>query len=512
MPRQISIPANSMFILSAAGVLFGLYLSSLYSYLLFHSLVEMFGVIVACGIFMIAWNSRRFLDNNYLLFIGISYLFVGALDLVHTLAYKGMNIFRGFDANLPTQLWIAARYMGSISLFLAPLFLERRLRHYLTLLIYAAVTALALGSILYLRNFPESYIEGAGLTRFKIISEYMISLILLSSIALVYKKRERFDPAVLRLLIASIILNIGAELAFTFYIGVYDLSNRVGHFFKFISLYLFYKALIETALVKPYNLLFRNLKKKEEALENKTLELERSNADLDHFASVVSHDLKEPLSTVGGFADLLDQNYGNGLDEKGRKFVGYIIDGVTRMELLIGDLLSYARVSTGEKTFKPVHCGTVLGVVLSNLKAAIEESDADITSDDLPVVIGDETQLIQLFQNVIGNAIKYRSDMPPRVHVSARPVSDAAVESDVPHTRSASMGGWLFSVSDNGIGIAAVHFERIFQIFQRLHQGGKYEGTGIGLAVSKKIVERHNGRIWVESEPGKGSTFHFTIK
>jgi PAS domain S-box-containing protein len=247
-------------------VLFGLHLTSLHSYLLFHSIVEMFSIVVACGIFMLAWNARRFLENTYLLFLGIAYLFVGGLDLIHTLAYTGMGVFEGYGTNLPTQLWIAARYVESLSLLIAPLLLGRRLKVKVVFLGYVSVTSLLLASIFYWNLFPACFIEGTGLTPFKKISEYTISLILLASIAILRRKGRDLDISVLRLLIASIVLTIASELAFTLYVHAYGLPNMIGHYLKIISFYLIYKAIIETGLARPYALLFRNLKQSEEAL------------------------------------------------------------------------------------------------------------------------------------------------------------------------------------------------------------------------------------------------------
>jgi light-regulated signal transduction histidine kinase (bacteriophytochrome) len=246
-------------------------------------------------------------------------------------------------------------------------------------------------------------------------------------------------------------------------------------------------------------------------LARKTAELERSNKELEQFASVASHDLKAPLATIGGFAQVLYERYNDKLDEKGQRALFHIIKGTLRMELLIQDLLAYSRVTTGGQSFSLIHCNTVIDIALGNLRAAIEQNDAVITVDDLPDVHGDEMQFVQLFQNLIGNAIQYRSESPPRIHVSAKRLDDPALHSALRIPHSAMEPGWLFSVTDNGIGIAPVHFEKIFEIFRRLHSNDKYPGTGIGLAICKKIVERHGGRIWVESEPGKGSTFYFTV-
>ena len=266
MKTDSAITSKWVNIIGGIFVLFGLYITSLYSYLLFHSLAEIFSIAVAYGIFMVAWNSRRFLDNNYLLFLGVAYLFIGGIDLVHTLAYKGMDIFQGYDANLPTQLWISARYLESFTLIIASLVLRRKLNVKYTIWSFSLANVLLLISIFYWKIFPDCFVEGAGLTQFKKVSEYVIALLLMGAIVLLYQRRDEFDRNVFRLLIAALITTISAELAFTFYISVYGFSNLVGHYFKIISFYLIYKAIIETGLVKPYSLLFRNLKQSEETL------------------------------------------------------------------------------------------------------------------------------------------------------------------------------------------------------------------------------------------------------
>ena len=182
-------------------ILVGLYLTSLYNYLLFHSLVEIFSIFIACSIFLVAWNSRRFMDNNYLLFLGIAYLFIGGLDLIHTLAYRGMGVFPGYETNLPTQLWISARYMESASLLIAPIFIVRNLKKRFVFTAYILATALILGAIFYWNIFPDCFVEGLGLTPFKKVSEYLISLILIGSIVLLFKKKRDFDEKIFRLLI-----------------------------------------------------------------------------------------------------------------------------------------------------------------------------------------------------------------------------------------------------------------------------------------------------------------------
>jgi light-regulated signal transduction histidine kinase (bacteriophytochrome) len=210
---------------------------------------------------------------------------------------------------------------------------------------------------------------------------------------------------------------------------------------------------------------------------------------------VVSHDLQEPLRMVSSYVQLLAQRYQDRLDSNANDFIAYAVDGAARMKKMITDLLAYSRVGRQGEEFAPIACEAVLNEARANLEAAITESSAEINHGPLPTVLGNSYLLVHLFQNLVGNAIKFRTKEPPRIHVSAK----------------LDEQGWLFSVSDNGIGLNQQDADRIFMVFQRLHGREEYPGTGIGLAISKKIVEHHGGRIWVESEPGKGATFHFTI-
>ena len=236
-------------------------------------------------------------------------------------------------------------------------------------------------------------------------------------------------------------------------------------------------------------------KRAEERLAQQARELARSNAELEQFAYVAAHDMQEPLRMVTSYCRLLAQRYHGKLDADADDFIHFAVDGATRMQSMIQALLDYARVGTRGGEFKLTACDAALEEATANLKELIEESGATVTRDPLPTVHGDRAQLVQLFQNLIGNAMKFRGDQPVRVHVGA-------------HREE---GGWKFFVRDNGIGIASRHSEQIFKIFQRLHERGKYPGTGIGLSICKRIVERHRGRIWVESQPGKGATFSFTL-
>jgi light-regulated signal transduction histidine kinase (bacteriophytochrome) len=239
----------------------------------------------------------------------------------------------------------------------------------------------------------------------------------------------------------------------------------------------------------------KNITSSRVELNKVTIELERSNRELQQFAYVASHDLQEPLRSVAGFTKLLERRYKDKLDQDAREFIRFAVDGALRMQKLIDDLLTYSRVGTQNLSFEPIDCNQLLDQALINLRLAIEENHAVITRSNLPTIPCNGSQMIQLFQNLISNAIKFRSAETPRIHIAAEYKEDA----------------WLFTLQDNGIGIDPRYQDRIFKIFQRLHSRDEYAGTGIGLALCLKIVELHKGRIWLESELGKGTTFYFTL-
>jgi light-regulated signal transduction histidine kinase (bacteriophytochrome) len=237
------------------------------------------------------------------------------------------------------------------------------------------------------------------------------------------------------------------------------------------------------------------LRHSEEDLLRTSRELERSNKDLESFAYIASHDLQEPLRTITGFLQLLEQKVGNQLDDKANQYIHYAVDGSKRMHEMITDLLSYSRVSMQSFSPKLINLRETLEHALSQTRKSIEDSDATITIKELPSVRADATQMLQVFQNLIGNAIKFRSERPLEIQVEAR------------HDQ----GFWILSIKDNGIGLDLKQRDKIFKIFQRLHSRQKYPGSGIGLSICKKIIERHGGSIWVEPIPDAGSTFYFTL-
>ncbi len=533
-------------VLAAAGLIFGVYLTSLYSYNLFHSLSELFSIVVAWGIFVIAWNSRNLLDNNYLLFLGISYLFVGGLDLLHTLAYKGMGIFPQDDANLPTQLWVASRYMQSLSLVAATFFAGRRLDRRPIVALYSAVTCLMLLSIFYWKIFPDCYIEGSGLTAFKKGSEYVISLILIISFALIYRKRSHFDSLVFRRVSLSILLLTGSELMFTFYVSVYGIANLAGHFLKIFSFYLVYKALVETAIVKPYNLIFRRLKKSEaslqrahdaleikvmertaelrkinEELENeiavrrnaeeevrkfneelerrvweRTRQLEAANKELESFSYSVSHDLKAPLRSIEGFSAILMEDYYGSLDGQARDYLKRIRKAGVRMGELIDHLLRLSRVNRSELRYARVDMSALAAGIADELQKTSPDRRVEFLIEPGLTAAADLQLMKAALENLIGNAWKFtgKKDL-------------ARIEFGITNRD----GVPTFFIRDNGAGFDKAYADRLFAPFQRLHLEADFSGNGVGLATVQRIIFRHGGRIWAEGTPDKGAVFYFTL-
>ncbi len=259
----------------------------------------------------------------------------------------------------------------------------------------------------------------------------------------------------------------------------------------------YYNFVTEGNLVRQFGVIMDITERKmfEHALSEYTEELRRSNEELERFAYVASHDLQEPLRMVTSYLQLVEQRYRDVVDEDGKEFIHFAVDGATRMKSLINDLLTYSRVQRSTAEFTTVNVQQVLDRVMQDLQLLIEDTRATVTHDNLPEIIANEPQITQLLQNLLGNALKFHAEQPPQIHIAVKRIAQH----------------WQFSVSDNGIGIEPDYQERIFVIFQRLHSREEYPGTGIGLAVCRKIIDKHGGRIWVESKPGEGSTFHFTI-
>jgi signal transduction histidine kinase len=348
-------------------------------------------------------------------------------------------------------------------------------------------------------------VEGVGLTAFKKVSEYVICLILLAALVALYRHRRRFDRMVQRLLVASIVTTIAAELAFTFYVGVYDLSNVVGHLFKIVSFYLVYKAIIETGLTRPFDLLFRDLKQSEAALRRRTAELEARNEELDAYAHTVAHDLKNPLAVMIGFAQVLEEAPGALPEEELRRHLRRIVATGRKMREIVDGLLLLAAVRKVEEvTIEPLDMGCIVDEVTMRLADLIEMRKAEIlTPAQWPRALGYAPWVEEVWANYISNAIKY-GGQPPRIELGA------AVQVKDDPTGAGGKKMVRFWVKDNGAGVAPEERDRLFRPFSQL-EGTRSRGHGLGLSIVQRIVTRLHGQVDVQSQVGQGSVFSFTL-
>jgi len=490
--RSVSKKPIHIPLLTGGLLLLGLYLTSLYSYLLFHSLAEIFSIVIAFCIFILAWNCRDLIDNNYLIFLGIAYLFVGFLDTIHTLAYTGMGVFKGYDSNLPTQLWIAARSLESISLLIACFILDKRkMKINLVLLGYIITLSLLFMSIFYWKIFPSCFIEGSGLTPFKKISEYIISLILAASLLSLLKRKEKFDRRVLQWLVISILLTIVSELAFTFYISVYGLSNLVGHIFKIVSFYFIYQAIVVTGLTKPQELLFRNLQESEE----KFRELDQLKS---MFIASMSHELRTPLNSIIGFTGIMLQEMSGEINEEQRKQLGLVKNSANHLLALINDIIDISKIEAGkvEITIEEFDLSVLAQEIKDSFAVAVDKKGFELSLETPPTLIikSDERRTKQILVNFISNAVKFTDRGEIEIKIVKK---DETVQ---------------MSVRDTGIGIRKEDIDKLFKTFSRITTKGRIkEGTGLGLYLSKKIANLLGGDIKAESEFGKGSVFTLTL-
>jgi signal transduction histidine kinase len=402
-------------------------------------------------------------------------------------------VFAATGSNLATQLWVAGRYLQSITLLIAPLFCSRKLKIRFQILIYSVITSLLLASIFYWQIFPVCYVEGSGLTAFKIASEYTVIAILGAAIWLLLQQRQWFDKGVLRLLIWSMVATVAAEFAFTSYINVDGSTNVIGHFLRLISFYLAYKAVVETGLIKPQLVLFHNLTQSEERLRQQADELQSRNEELDAFAHTVAHDLKNPLATLIVAVETLSS-----LKVPPEEWEEYFQDlkaTAYHMNRIIDNLLLLAEVRKDDMPLEAIDMAEVVTNVRQRLGQLISQTQAKIeTPDCWPAALGHAPWVEEVLANYVSNAIKY-GGQPPLIQLGA----------DV------DLGGCLrFWVQDNGCGLSPEEQTNLFKPFSQLHRRDK--GHGLGLSIVRRIVERMGGQTGVESTPGQGSRFYFTLK
>ena len=477
-----------------------LLLTSMYSYLLFHSIVEIFSVVIASGIFMIAWNARNFLENDYLRLLGIAFLFIAITDTLHTLAYSGMGVFHGFDADLPTQLWITARIIQSLSILIAPIFIVRKLNIRTAILVYTAIVFLVYAIIFYFDLFPHCYVEGSGLTTFKIMVEIFISFVYIISIYVLYKKKDLLSSKVYELLIAAILISVVSELFFTIYIDVYGVANFLGHFLKLAAFFLIYKTIIETGCKEPYQLLFRNLKERNEKINQQKELLAEANRTKTKFFSIIAHDLKNPFNALLSSANYLIEEY----DEMGKTEIKELAENIrfsaNKLHNLLENLLQWSRAQSGSIEYKPekndLYYTAMNEISLITPSAVSKGVQLVIDFEQETYAYYDENMITTVIRNLLSNAIKFsRPGGVVRLDVKSK---DDEIE---------------FLVIDEGLGISKSNIKKLFRIDVKYSiTGTKGEpGTGLGLLICKEFVERNKGKLIVESEEGKGSEFIFTL-
>ncbi len=525
-----------------AAALILLFFSSEYNYLLFHAIVEFFAIVVAWSIFVITWNSRHVMDNAYFLFMGIGFLFIGAIDFLHVLAYKGMPIFKGYDADLPTQLWIAWQILLAFTFAAAPAYMKHQFDEKAVVTLYAIVCSF-LVLFIFKGWFPHCFIEGAGLTPFKKITEILTSVVILASLIPLWRSSHLFSRKVIKMTTYGLLAAAGGKTAFIFYVDVYGLSNLIGHYLMVISFFFIYKAIVETGISQPTDILFRKLKSREMELETagrslraateeleeiidiRTRELQAANIQLsneicehhetesllkrrneeleamyrrlDDFTRIISHDLREPLRGIYNYTRLMIKDFSDRLNPEGCSLLEDIAELAGRQEERIQAVIQYSRIDLADPKPVDTDLSKVLEDVIEDLRFLIDDACAEIrVVDTLPAVTCDRNLISVVFTNLINNALKYNDKEKKRVEIGYQR-KDHMVE--------------LFC-RDNGLGIDSEDYGLIFRMFTRVHEPHEYGGgSGSGLTIVKKIIEHHQGRIWVDSVPGQGSVFYFTL-
>ncbi len=456
------------------------------NYLLFHALTEIFSIVIAFSIFILVWNSSKYLSTRYMIILGISYLFIALLDLLHTLGYRGMNIFTDYDY-YANQLWIAARMMEALTLSVSLSFVGRviKIKPSMVFSIYTVLTAIVIYTIFFSSIFPVCFIEGHGQTSFKICSEYVIIVILLYSLFTAFRNRRRFIAGIYRMLNLSIIFTVVSELAFTFYVSNYGFSNMVGHFAKIISFYFLYRAVIQKSISEPYQTIFNELNTRKD-------ELERVDELKSGLFSVISHDLSGMFGGITGVVQGLDEDYDQISESERKEYVGELRIAVDTGAILVSNLLEWSRLEMGGAEIKKENCSLkqMLDEAGELLAPYLYAKNLDLkisVEPDVELLIERESFMI-IARNILSNAVKF-SYQGGSIEVDARQHEDSV----------------FITFRDHGTGMDFDPLKSNRIVHKSIRGTGNEKGAGLGLTLIKRYTEKLGGTLSIKTAPGEGT-------
>jgi len=476
--------------------LVALYFTGFYNYLLFHSLAELFSIIIACGVFMIAWNARDLMETPALVHLGIAYLFIAFLDILHTLAYPGMGIFTDYSYHA-NQLWIAARYIESLSLLGFVFLISNRQRNYeLTFIGYLAVTIMILISIFPTNIFPVCFIEGSGQTTFKIVSEYIIAAILFVTLFLFRSRRALFPSGLFRLFYWSIAATIGRESAFTLYTDNYGLLNMLGHYLKIISFYLIYRSLVREGIRNPIKLFYSQL-------ERTARDLDEANKTKNKLFSIIAHDLKNAFNSTIGITNLMLSNSHRrtSSEHENRELIAMINSSAKSTYDLLENLLAWSQAESGRLMVRKESvdivdlCNSVHAYALTSVQAKEIDLRLEAEGDQL-WVMADRNMIYTVLRNLVDNAIKYTR-------------RGGSVSISIGANRNLVR----IEVTDSGIGMSTDEIRRLYSPEKgRSRRGTEDEkGTGLGLQLARDFLKKNGSALEISSAPDSGTRMGFSL-
>lgn len=478
----------------SVALLLSLYLMTS-NFLLFHAYAEGFSIIIAVLMFVLTWNARHYIDNQYLHFIGLAYLFVAHIDFLHILGYTGMKVFPDYDY-YANQLWVLGRYMESLTLLAGFYYLHKQksCNDYLVLLVYTVISAIGILSIFVWKVFPVAFVSGVGQTPFKIISGYVVMGILVLVLVGLKRYHEHFEPYLLRIISWSVGMTIISELLFTFYIDNYGISNVMGHYFKIISFYLLYKSIVQKGIREPYDIIFRRL-------ENQRKQLVKDNETKMMLFSIIGHDLRSPFNSLLGAVELLSEEP----DAFGPKEQQELFKGLRKSTKetygLVDNLLEWASVNMEnlKLEIKSISPTAAINEAVTGLEVMLDKKSLHlhISGDPQLAMQADDRSLVVIIRNLLSNAIKYsHADGTIQIKVI-----------DLPEEVS-------IQVEDQGQGMAPEQAEKLMmsEINESTLGTANEKGTGLGFNIVRKFVELNQGRLEIHSEEGSGTTVALFFK